>query len=465
MLTLFCVYANAQQAISNSGNLQIHSGASVSGFGNFTNTSAGVFVNNGSLYVKGTLSNSESAMAAGTGTLYLDGSSAQSVAGSQTFKTYNLVTNNSSGITLNNDLSVSGVHTFTSGLIVTSVTPNFLVYEAGSSYSGSGDSKHVNGWVKKIGSTGFTFPVGDATYERAIATSNLSGSSEYNCRYYTPTSNIYNLTSPLVQVKANEYWRLDKVSGGTAQITLNWNHSKVPMDNVLIADILSAQYTGGNWTSTGGSASGNVTTTGTITSNALGSIGPVTLGYKSFPVPLKLLSFTAERRTGTSFLKWITENEQNVGYYDVQQSYDGSMFTTIGNVTARNSGSLENYYFEDRTPLNGIEYYRIKSIDVDGKFSFSRIAAVSETDLHSNTFVVLNPVRTAITIFNRSGQEGQFDYRLFNAGGQLILQGNVSMANNGGTVLPLPAQTAAGIYILELANDKTKFRQKIMVEK
>ncbi len=465
ILFLFCIRANAQQAFTNSGNLQIYTGASICGSGNFTNTSAAVLVNNGNIYIKGNLSNNQASMAAGTGTLYLNGSSAQAVNGSQTFKTNNLETNNSAGITLDNDLSVSGIHTFTSGLINSSSIPNYLVYEAGSSYTGDNDSRHVIGWVKKIGSTNFTFPVGDATYERVVGISNLSASSEINCKYNTATGNTINLFSPLVKVKANEYWQMDKVSGGTAQVTLNWDHSKVAMDNVLIADILSSQYTAGNWTSTGGTASGNVTTTGTITSNALSSFGPLTLGYTSFPVPLKLLSFTAIRATGTSFLKWVTENEQNVDRFDVQRSYNGSLFTTIGNVTARNSSSREIYDFEDHSALNGIAYYRIKSVDIDGKYGYSRIAAVSEHDLRSTSFVVLNPARSFITILNKSGENGPFDYFLYNAGGQLLLKGNISMGINDGAALPLPEHIPAGMYMLELRNDKIQFRQKLLVEK
>src|SRR5258705_274157 len=116
-LLFCCVFTNAQLAFTNSGNLQIHTGASITGLGNFTNTSSGVLVNNGSFYVKGNLTNNQSSMAAVSGTLYLNGGNAQSVNGSQTFKTYNLETNNSAGITLDNDLSVSGSHTFASGLI------------------------------------------------------------------------------------------------------------------------------------------------------------------------------------------------------------------------------------------------------------------------------------------------------------------------------------------------------------
>ena len=466
-LLIVCVYTNAQQTFYNNGNLQIHTGASVTGFGDFTNASAGTFVNNGTFYVKGTLSNSQSSMSAGTGTLHLNGSSAQSVAGSQIFKTYNMVTDNSAGITLNNNLSVSGAHTFTSGLITTSVTPDYLQYESGSSYSGSSDTKHVNGWVKKLGNTDFTFPVGDATYKRTAAISNLSAASEINCHYYTPTQNIYNLSSPVLLVKANEYWQIDKISGGTAQITLNWDHSKVPMDNVLLADILVAHYTGGNWTDAGGAgtATGNVTTTGSVISNSVNTFSPFTIGSASFTLPLKLLSFTGERRSGTTFLHWITENEQDADRFEIQRSFNASAFTIIGNTAARNSGNRELYNFEDHSAFQGIAYYRLRSVDLDGKYSYSKIIAVTENNINVSGFAALNPVRNAITLFNKTTENGHFNYLLFNSAGQLTMKGTVSMEVNGIAVLPLPANTSAGIYILELSNKNIHYTQKLFVEK
>jgi hypothetical protein len=463
LLLLFCVNVNAQQAFTNSGNLQIHTGGSVSGLGNFTNTSTAVLVNNGSLYVKGNAINDQSSMAAGTGTLYFNGSSAQSLGGAQPFKTFNLVTNNAAGITLNANLSVSGVHTYTSGLIATSSIPNYLIYGPGSSYAGDNDSRHVNGWVKKIGNTNFIFPVGDANYERPAALANLSVSAEFNCNYNTPTFNTTNLAPPLVQVKANEYWQIDKISGGNAQVTLNWDHPKVSMDNVLVGDILVANYAAGNWTSRGGTAGGTVATTGTITSTSLSVFGSFTLGYKTYPIPLKLLSFTAERRPGTSYLKWITENEYNVDRFDIQRSYDGVLFLTIGNVTARNTSSLQQYTFEDHSSLNGLAYYRLKSIDIDGRFSFSNIVVLSENNLYSGGIVALNPAHNNITILNKTGKDGLFMYRLFNAGGQLLSSGNIMMGVNGGAALPIPPGIT-GNCILEVSRGLESYKQKILVQ-
>src|SRR6266487_3812259 len=132
----FCIISIAQTAVTNAGTLYISTSSDILHIsGDFTNNSGAALTNNGDLYVKQNL---------------------------------------------------SGTHTFTSGLITTSATPNYLIYETGSSYSGNGDTKHVNGWVKKSGNTNFTFPVGDNTYERNIAL-NISASSEFNVKYSTPT--------------------------------------------------------------------------------------------------------------------------------------------------------------------------------------------------------------------------------------------------------------------------------------
>src|SRR5690349_2021160 len=129
LLLAFGFAVHGQQAVTNKGNMQVHAGSSVTSFGNFTNASTGAIVNNGNLYVKGNITNDQASMTAGAGTLYLNGSSTQTINGSQSFKTYHLNTNNGNGITLNNNLSVSGVHTFAAGVITTSAAPNYLVYE------------------------------------------------------------------------------------------------------------------------------------------------------------------------------------------------------------------------------------------------------------------------------------------------------------------------------------------------
>ncbi len=455
----------AQQAFTNSGNLQIHSGGSIAGAGNFTNTSTGVLVNNGNFYNAGNFTNDQSGMAAGAGTLYLNGTSLQTINGSQAVRTLNLVTNNSAGINIANNLHVSGTHTFTAGLITTAATPNYLVYEAGSSHSGTADARHVNGWVKKIGNTNFSFPIGNGTYLRSAAIENLSVSSEFNARYFTPTPNISSLVSPIKLLKTNEYWQVNRVSGGTARIGLNWNHSKVTMDNVVVADISVVYYTGGGWNDIGGTASGNVATTGTISSNSVNAFGSFTLGYKTFPVPLKLISFSGERKAGVTYLNWTTVDEQNVDRFEIQRSNNGTDFITIGNVAARNLSSIQTYSFNDPFALDGIVYYRLRLVDVDAKFSYSQVIIFSDKISDTKGFIVANPARQHITVFNKTGQPGMVEYNLITTSGQQVMQGNIYMNANAGALIDLPGHIPVGVYVLNLRKGTLKFSQKIIVEK
>ncbi|MBK6827660.1 MAG: hypothetical protein IPG86_12680 [Chitinophagaceae bacterium] len=215
LLVLQSCLVFSQHAFYNSGNLRIHSGASVTIFGDLTNSYGAVLVNNGNLYSKSAIVNNEAGMSAGTGTLYLDGASLQVVSGSEVLKVNNLVTDNTAGIALNNNLSLTGNHQFVNGLIGSSVTPNYLIYESGATHSGATDSRHVTGWIKKIGSDNFIFPVGDNSFLRTIAISSLSVAAEFNCHYYRTTPNIYNLQSPIVKVRAVQKSGPDIIPEGT----------------------------------------------------------------------------------------------------------------------------------------------------------------------------------------------------------------------------------------------------------
>ena len=463
VLLLSIVVVKAQSALVNRGSLRIHTGANVAAFGNVSNTSTAALVNNGTLYVKGNITNDEASMAAGTGTLHLDGSSAQSVNGNQVLRVFNLNTNNSSGITLNNDLSVSAAHTFTSGLITSSSTPNYLIYENGSSYSGSSDNAHVNGWVRKSGSSNFTFPVGNASYLRPIAIHSLSGSSVFNAQYAGVTTNTGNVASPLLTVDQYEYWFVNQVSGGTAQIHMNWDNSKVQFPEYILASIRVANYTGGAWTNQGGDATGDVTTTGSITSSTLGGFGAFTFGSLNFSLPLHFIDITAKRQNNYSIVKWNTVEEYNVNHFEVERKDSrNTQFFAIANVAARNS--LTNQYeIEDRLPLDGTAFYRIRSVDRDGKYSYSKIVSVSDRTTGAMA-VINNPARSSIFISVKAVPKGNYSYELVDNSGKVVQAGKILIDGQPVLDIPLSFKTIKGFYIIKVRNGLFEFADKVIIQ-
>jgi hypothetical protein len=457
-------FANAQQTLTNFGNLQIHSGTSVTGFGNLANTSTGVFINNGDLYIRGGIANDQASMSAGTGTLYLNGTAAQAISGAQAFRTYRLVTNNASGITLNNNLRIANLHTFTNGIVTTSAT-NFLVYEAGSSYTGDADARHVNGWVKKIGSTNFIYPVGNGTYARRITVANLSMASEFNVRHRVNTPNYNSVQYPMFQADRYEYWEVNRVSGGTALLNMNWDNSKISFPDYTLSELRASWYNGGAWTNQGGTATGNVFTTGSITSNTLNSFGMFTIASVGWTLPLKFINVAAERDQNNVQVEWQTAQEYNVDHFEVERSGLNTAFSHIGTVSAINNGNGGQYAYTDRLPLPGTASYRIKGVDKDGKLTYSEIAVVTQTG-NGNAYlrVLNNPASEAIIITASGSYVGAYGYELYNNAGQLVQKGNINLGQNGITRIPLGQKVIPGIYVLHMINEKNRLAEKIIVK-
>ncbi|MES2431409.1 MAG: T9SS type A sorting domain-containing protein [Bacteroidota bacterium] len=122
------------------------------------------------------------------------------------------------------------------------------------------------------------------------------------------------------------------------------------------------------------------------------------IGSKAlFPVPVKLISFEAKLFNNQVKTAWITENENNVQNYIVERSADGIQFVSIGIVSTQNVNSLHNYTFIDHLPLQGIGYYRLKSVDQDGIFKYSEIVTVKNNAL-LEIKISPNPVKNILKI-------------------------------------------------------------------
>lgn len=462
---LAALFAHAQVDLYNTGTLYISTGADTLHInGNLTNTSTAALSNNGKIYVKQNLVNDQASMSAGTGALYLNGTAAQTVSGTQIFKTYNLFTNNTTGITLNNDLSVAGTHTFSAGMINTSATPNYMIYEAGSSYTGSADDRHVIGWVKKTGNTDFIFPVGNNLYQRTIALINLTASGQFNVKYNRGiTPNYTSRFDPLVIVDSSEYWTINKVIGAAAMVAMNWDNSKVPFPNIQVSSVRVANYDGSVfWRSIGGTGSGSALTTGNVTSNSVSVFNNnFTFGSVSYVLPLNIISFTAQRMTAYTRLNWTIGNEMNVVRYELQRSDDGTNFYTIAVRSAYNRNNTEMYSYDDNSILQGTVFYRLKINKTSNQVNYSHLVVVRENS-SKNFYVITNPVNTSIEIHADATVNGIYSYTISNMDGQVMQSGMLDIKYAGIQSIKLNTVFAPGAYILDVKNEMHRLQKTII---
>ncbi len=452
-MVLMAHYLHAQTGFTNYGSLKINNGSALRSSGAFNNKSTANFVNNGSLSVKGNLKNDQASMTNGTGTLVLNGTSQQYIQGTAMFRTASLQTNNAAGIVLNNDLSISGVHSFLSGIITGN--SNFIVYQDGASYNGAADNKHVNGAVKKTGSTDFTFPVGNGLVMRDISITALSSSSTFAVQYFKQSPvNPTAIISPLHSIEPNEYWSVSRLSGGNAKLLMNWDDAKVDIPNWLLSEIRVAGYDGSNWSSQGGSATGNVATTGSISSDLITSFNLFTLGSVSSIVPMKLLQFTAKPVNEGTLINWKTAQEKNVSKHIVERSDNGTSFYTTGEVAAVNFDGIHQYQLIDPKKINGHAYYRLRTVDRDGSQNLSVVIKLS-AEITGTVQLLNNPVSGTLNLTSNS-ISGNFTYMIINNAGSAVQQGYIQL-NNTRVNIPLNNGIRPGYYTLSLRKGNDLF--------
>lgn len=182
-------------------------------------------------------------------------------------------------------------------------------------------------------------------------------------------------------------------------------------------------------------------------------------------LPIKLLSFAANLLGKEVKVQWQTSSEINSAFFVVEKSTTGTgNWQAIGKVSAAgNSDRLLNYQFFDANLTEGLNYYRLKPTDLDGKFTYSAIAVVdSHTAIAHQIIVYPNPVKYQFTLQINGGQTVvKLNIRLVNSAGQTVLQ---KQNLSGNTQIVDVSMLAAGIYYLMVDNNGEASVVKVVKE-
>ncbi len=97
------------------------------------------------------------------------------------------------------------------------------------------------------------------------------------------------------------------------------------------------------------------------------------------PIPVELISFTADYNNGKIFLNWKTATEVNNKGFEIQKkiNIEGNRWVPIGFVAGNGTTTQPNTYnFSHEQKISGCYLYRLKQIDFDGTFVFSQVVEV-----------------------------------------------------------------------------------------
>lgn len=107
-------------------------------------------------------------------------------------------------------------------------------------------------------------------------------------------------------------------------------------------------------------------------------------------LPIKLVSFTGKKSGTNNELKWTTASEQNNDFFTIEKTFDGIDFETVGLENgAGNSNEYLNYSLTDYNARKAVNYYRLKQTDFDGKYDFSEIISIDNSNDETSKEIVL----------------------------------------------------------------------------
>ena len=174
----------------------------------------------------------------------------------------------------------------------------------------------------------------------------------------------------------------------------------------------------------------------------------------SITLPVILLGFSGHYQQGVGvMLQWSTASEYNSSYFAVERSADGTNFTELGRVQAMGNSQIEHTYsYTDASVLKSaapVYYYRLRQVDLDGHFTYSKVIAIQipiSTQTTGNLLLWPNPNSGSFQLQIPMGDNQKALLRITNLAGQVVQQQWVGSP----TVTIQLHEPTAGLYLIEV---------------
>jgi subtilisin-like proprotein convertase family protein len=181
-------------------------------------------------------------------------------------------------------------------------------------------------------------------------------------------------------------------------------------------------------------------------------------------LPVNWLDFTAKRNGDKAVLvQWSTASELNNKFYEVQRSTNGTEFGTIGTVNAGSASTgVQQYLFNDLRPFAGVNYYRLKQVDKDGRFTYSAIVKVMMPNNKTIYTLTPNPAVTSTT-FTALSEMKQVNLRMMDVSGKTVYSTYSSLIKAGETLVLPVSGLAKGYYLVMIDSGNGRFTERLIV--
>ena len=201
--------------------------------------------------------------------------------------------------------------------------------------------------------------------------------------------------------------------------------------------------------------------------SVLGTLTNATILIVVQALPITLTEFRGSSQENNIILNWTTATENNNKGFEIQRSQDGTNWTTLGFVNGGgNSNQERKYTYTDNNLLPNLYHYRLKQVDQDGKFEYSRIVTIK---LQGKKVFELgqnwpNPFRGKTFVSFNLAEKRRVTLTLFDTRGKLIKTLLNETMEAGSHVIDLNLQTLpGGVYYYKIvAGDFTDVKKMIV---
>jgi hypothetical protein len=387
----------------------------------------------------------------------------------------NRLTMNTSGtLEVRVPLTIGNLVTLTNGII--NNDEELITFIAGSSVSGGSNASHIDGRIRKVGNTVFTYPFGNGGYYAPLTSSGFGGGGaafHFTGRYFHTNPDLVpydreSKESSIGVVNECEYWEFERTNGtANPTITLPWSEDRTcPI--VDFSEFIVTQWNGSEWIDLGQVDLVGNETSGTVrnqTAVSNWSAGIFSLGQSFRILPIELLAFSATPISNRQIkVSWATAAEKENAFFTIMKSLDGQDWFPIGIVAgAGNSDVILNYEFIDEDAAFGRQFYRLTQTDFDGTSETFRVVGVTLSGEIGEKLTIKaypNPTHGKVNILSENQNLENATISLFDAQGRLI----ITLPNQSGRLFELDLiGLKKGIYLIKIHNDHQIETKKIIL--
>jgi len=189
-------------------------------------------------------------------------------------------------------------------------------------------------------------------------------------------------------------------------------------------------------------------------------------------LPISLAQFDVEKRDADALLSWSTVTEINFSHFEIESSFDLSTWDKLGEQNGYgNSVVRRDYSFVDINPSSAFDfksdvYYRLKSVDVDGTYSYSQLRVLTFKDELENFKLELfpNPARDYVNISYKGSNYKNLQLKIMDNAGKIVFTKSIVEAE-GKSLLELNiTDLREGIYFLQLTSANESIATKKLLK-